>query len=761
MKFTNGYWLDRSGMDVLRAKEVRSVLADSEDGSIRVFAPVRKIVHRGDTLNTPEFTVTFRAVTEGIIRVTVERFRGTPNKNPLFNVYFPQDYCGEICSNDEFFTINAGNLQARIPRSGPWHVDFYSAGKVVTTLDERSIAHATTGDGDRYTIAQLNLAPGERTYGLGERFGSFVKNGQSVDVWNEDGGTASEQAYKNVPFYVSTAGYGLFVLDSGDVSFEVGSEAASRAQFSVPGDVLDFLIIDGPSPKDVLDRYTAVSGRPPKVPNWSYGTWLSTSFTTSYDEATVASFVDGMIERNLPLSVFHFDCFWMREFHWCDFVWDPVTFPDPEGMLQRLKARGLKICLWINPYIGQRSSLWDEAASAGFLLKNEDGSIWQTDLWQSGMGIVDFTNPAASKWYIAKLKALLDMGVDCFKTDFGERIPVSGVKWFDGSGTRGMHNYYAQLYNKAVFDLLVQERGEGEAVVFARSATAGGQQFPVHWGGDCASTFAAMGETLRGGLSLAMSGFGYWSHDIGGFEGLPDADVFKRWVAFGMLSSHSRFHGSSSYRVPWLFDDEAVAITKQFSELKMRLMPYLLAAENEVTESGTPMMRPMVLEFPEDRTTFDVDTQYLLGPSLLVSPVFTADGTTHTYLPAGSWTHVLDGRRIEGGRWVTDKYGFDSLGIFLRGDTVLPLGARSDRPDYEWADGVTLVLNDLSEAHKSSLSVGGFQFEVSRTGENIQIVTDSPFAWTAQLNGLKTAFPAGTQQGTITSGTGKSDAPII
>ena len=240
-----------------------------------------------------------------------------------------------------------------------------------------------------------------------------------------------------------------------------------------------------------------------------------------------------------------------------------TVFPDPEGMLARLKARGLRICVWINPYIAQRSALFDEGMAHGYLVKKPNGDIWQWDMWQAGMGLVDFTNPAASRWYTDKLRRLLKMGVDSFKTDFGERIPTD-VVYHDGSDPQKMHNYYTQLYNQAVFELLEEERGQGEAAVFARAATAGGQQFPVHWGGDCTATFESMAESLRGGLSLALSGFGFWSHDIGGFEQTAAAEVYKRWCAFGLLSSHSRLHGSSSYRVPWLYDDEAVDVLAPF-----------------------------------------------------------------------------------------------------------------------------------------------------------------------------------------------------
>jgi alpha-D-xyloside xylohydrolase len=543
-----------------------------------------------------------------------------------------------------------------------------------------------------YMHEQLDLGVGEVIYGLGERFGPLAKNGQAVDIWNADGGTSSELAYKSIPFYMSNRGYGVFVNQPEHVSFEVGSESVERVQFSTAGEAIEYFVIDGPTPKDVIDRYTALTGRPAEVPAWSYGLWLSTSFTTDYDEATVNSFVDGMRDRGIPLSAFHFDCFWMREFNWTDLEWDARVFPDPKGMLHRLHTeRDLRICAWINPYIAQRSALFAEGKEKGYLVKRADGSVWQWDFWVAGMGLVDFTNPEATKWFQDKLRALLSQGVDALKTDFGERIPLD-VVWHDGTSPETMHNLYTQLYNKAVFDLLVEERGPRDAVLFARSATAGGQQFPIHWGGDNTSSFPSMAETLRGGLSLASSGFGYWSHDIGGFEGTPDPAVFKRWVAFGLLSSHSRLHGSDSYRVPWAFDEEAVTITAKFAQLKNTLMPYIYAASAGAAATGVSVARPMYFEFPDDPAVAYLDRQYMLGSSLLVAPVMYASGDVEFYLPAGTWTDFWTGETVAGGTWRREKHGFDTVPLYVREGAAIGVGAHTDRPDYDYLDGLTIRL---------------------------------------------------------------------
>ncbi len=695
MKFNLGEWRMKPGVTTYNCEQIRDVRLSPDGTVLSLFVvPYRKDER---SMDGPAQELTITAPQPDMIRLQAVHFKGDRRKYPKF------DLDGQKCplgfqEQGNVLTVTSGDTRLVIQKKAPCAFTYYYQDRKLTNIGSRygsaMLSYIAAPEGP-YMRAQLQVDVGEKLYGLGERFTPFVKNGQTVEMWNEDGGTSSEISYKNIPFYLSNRSYGVLVNEAGPVSFEVCSEAVTKVQFSVPGQRLDFIVIGAPDRKGVLRRYTALTGRPALPPAWTFGLWLTSSFTTSYDEATVNSFVDGMAQRDIPLSVFHFDCFWMRENEWCGFEWDKDMFPDVEGMLQRMHDKGLKICVWINPYLGQKSAAFDEAAEKGYLLKTANGDIWQWDLWQAGLAVVDFTNPDAVAWYKGKLRGLMAQGVDCFKTDFGERIPTD-VVYHDGSDPVWMHNYYPYLYNKAVFEVIQEVKGEDEAVLFARSATVGGQKFPVHWGGDCNSTYVSMSESLRGGLSLCLSGFGYWSHDIGGFEGTATPDLYKRWLAFGLLSSHSRLHGSTSYRVPWLFGDEAVQVCRAFSKLKNTLMPYLYAQAVQTHETGVPMMRAMLLEF-DDLGCEDCDRQYMLGDALLVAPVMREDGVVDYYLPAGKWTHLLRGETVQGGGWRREQYDFFSLPLFVRENTILPVGSCDSRPDYDYAADLTLRLYYLSD----------------------------------------------------------------
>lgn len=716
MKFTNGYWLLRDEMKAAYAVEYGSHRVYGQE--LTMYLPCSHIVDRGSCLNIPLLTVTLSSPMDGVIKVSAVHHDGAVYNGPFAKIYTGDAHV-RIEENEEQLIYQTGSLKAVIDKApNGYKMAFYEGDTFLTESSFRNLAYMqNTKTGKNYMLEQMFLDVDEYVYGLGERFTPFVKNGQVVEMWNEDGGTASEIAYKNIPFYVTNKGYGILVDNEGDVAYEIASEKVERVQFSVEGERLGYYVISGKTPMGTVEKYTELTGKPALPPAWSFGLWLTTSFTTNYDEATTSGFIQGMADREIPLHVFHFDCYWMDAYEWCNFEWDPATFPDPKGMLKRYHDRGLHICVWINPYIGQKSCLFKEGKDHGYLVKKTDGSVWQTDLWQPGMALVDFTNPDAVAWYQGKLKTLLDMGVDCFKTDFGERIPVKEIEYFDHSDPVKMHNYYTYLYNQAVFELLERERGTGEAVLFARSATVGGQQFPAHWGGDCSASYVSMAETLRGGLSLSLGGFGFWSHDISGFESTAPADIYKRWCQFGLLSSHSRLHGSSSYRVPWMFDEEACDILREFVNLKCCLMPYLYGQAVRSHKEGRPVLRPMFLDFPEDRACDTLDRQYMFGDSLLVAPIFKENGEVQYYLPEGTWYNLITGAEVTGGKWQKETHDYHSLPLMIRPNTVLALGNNDQKPDYDYADGVSLLVSAFDEGAEAKTEIPDLK------GETVMTVT--------------------------------------
>lgn len=745
MKFSDGFWLTQKGYQVKYAEQAYEITPIKN--GVKIFASTRYIENRGQTLEGPALEVNITSAQRDVIKVSIVHFKGGKNNQPKFEIKEDFGFTPTVTEKENCWEILSGDTKAVIGKYN-YTTEYFYKGKRLTGNSWRGLSVIKESeflknarinsaadnefwqyperDNTAYIREQLDMNVGEYFYGFGEKFTPFVKNGQTVEIWNSDGGTCSEQSYKSIPFYLSSRGYGIFVNSSDKVSFEVCSDTVSKVSFTLPGEKLEYFVIGGENLEKVMENYTDITGKPALPPSFTLGLWLSTSFTTDYDEKTVTSFIEGMEQRNIPLEVFHFDCFWMKEFCWCDFTWDKRQFPDPKAMLGRLKDRGLKICVWINPYIGQKSSAFDEAAEKGYLLHNKDGSIFQCDMWQPGLAIVDFTNPDAREWYKGKLRALCQLGVNCFKTDFGERIPTD-VEYYDGSDPIYMHNYFTYIYNKTVFELLTEFNGENKACLFARSATVGGQKFPVHWGGDCSANYNSMAETIRGGLSLCLSGFGFYSHDISGFESTATPDIYKRWSAFGLLSSHSRLHGNSSYRVPWVFDEESVDVLRFFVNLKGKLMPYLWAQAVKTHNTGVPMMRAMVLDYADDPACLTLDKQYMFGDNLLVAPILNDESIGEFYLPKGKWTDIISGKVYEGERFYREKYDYFSLPCLARPNSIIAYGNFKKSFEYDYLENAEFVIyqpvenSPITEKIYDNEGKEIFSLTAVRHGDNVEI----------------------------------------
>ncbi len=560
------------------------------------------------------------------------------------------------------------------------------------------------------------LEPDDRVYGFGEKFFAHDKRGHTITSWNLDAyGVETERAYKNIPFFLCSKGYGVLVNSTARVEHAVGDPALSRASFalSVESPQLDYFVFWGPSFKRILGRYADLTGHAPVPPEWAFGLWMSRCY---FHNREVAEEVARKLrELKIPCDVLVFDGYWVRDAHQCDLLWDEDRFHNPREMLAGLRELGFKSCVWEGPFVPSGTEMFEEARQGGYLLQNAQGEDYLINTGlvmashtQEGFqgqetagsfdglppappaGLVDFTNPAAVRWHQQKHEALLDLGVAVFKTDFGEQVPEDAVSPCSGMDGKELHNLYAVLYNRAVFETTEQRRGRG--LVWARAAGIGSQQYPVHWGGDPQTSFSSIAGTLRGGLSLGLSGIPFWGHDIGGFFGSrPSPRLYIRWAQFGLLSGLSRCHGTTP-REPWAYGDEAVQIFRKYAELRYRLIPYLYSNAYLSSQSGVPLMRPLLLEFQDDPAAHDVDSQYLLGEWLLVAPVMSERDDRVIYLPPGQWLDYWTHEVYDGPQYVHYHAPLDVLPLFLRAGAIIPLG-----PDVQYVgerpfNPITLLL---------------------------------------------------------------------
>ncbi|MGC9014325.1 MAG: alpha-xylosidase [Thermoproteota archaeon] len=525
-------------------------------------------------------------------------------------------------------------------------------------------------NGEIHFVESIKLRANEAVYGFGERFGPINKRGQNLMMWNSDTTlVSSDRSYKSIPFYVSSRGYGLFIKDSTKISFEVGSEYNYNAiSFEVWNDKLEYLVFYGPSFKDIIQMYLELTGKPPIPPLWSFGLWMSRA--AYKDQKEVEEVAEKLRFYEVPTDVLHIDPTWLKRY--CDFAWNEENFPHPERMLQKLKEMGFKVCLWEQPYVPRDSDMYKEGIKKGFFLKDKDGHVVHIPdaIGRKESAIVDFTNPEAKAWYKEIHKKLLKLGVSVFKCDMGEAIPESSIAYNGKTGAE-MHNLYPLYYQEAVFEATKEVHGEG--IVWGRAGCSGIQRYPIQWSGDSHTTFEDMACVLRGGLSYSLSGVAFWSHDIGGFQGSkPSPKLYIRWSQWGLLSPFSRCHGTSP-REPWEYGDEALRIFKTFVRLRYSLLPYIYSLAHIASSEGIPVARPLILEFQDDPSVRNIDSEYMLGSSLLVVPVLAEDDDVEYYLPQGSWLDWWTKCEVQGGLWIKEKVPLDKIPLYIRENSLIPL----------------------------------------------------------------------------------------
>ena len=528
-------------------------------------------------------------------------------------------------------------------------------------------------DNSRSVNPVFSLAPGERIYGCGESFTSLNKVGQKVHLSVTDPqGPETDGQYKPVPFFFSNRGYGIFMHTSAPVTCDFGSSYIGADRLFMADEQMDYFVFFG-EPKDILNEYTDITGKSPMLPLWSFGTWMSRITYFSQEEGL--EIAHQLRAHQIPSDVIHFDTGWFGVDWQCDYQFAKDRFKDPVGMLKQLSKDGFHTCLWQLPYFTPKNRFFPEIIERGLHVVNAIGGMPVED------AILDFSNPETVSWYQSKIEGLMKQGVSTIKCDFGEAAPYNGF-YHSGKGGLYEHNLYPLRYNKALWEV-VERNHPGEGIIWARSAWAGSQRYALHWGGDAATNNIGMLGDLRGGLSFGLSGFSFWSHDMGGFVTASPEDIYRRWLPFGFLSSHTRAHGAPPTE-PWLISESFTDAFRKCAEMKYKLMPYVYAQAKDCSERGLPMVRALLVEFPQDPGAWLVEDEYMFGSQILVAPLMESGSERMVYLPQGKWIDYQSGKVYSSG-YQTIEAGKIPAVILVKDGSLIPhapLAQRTDQIDW-------------------------------------------------------------------------------
>lgn len=589
-------------------------------------------------------------------------------------------------TNDKIvYSSDYGTIQIN---KNPWRIVLKDkAGRILSQTAALSDADSTQvkytpfcfvkrgSDNARRINPVFTLTADEMVFGCGESATGLNKAGQKVNLFVTDPqGPETDQMYKPIPFFMSNRGYGMFMHTSAPVTCDFGATYIGLNKMFMGDENLDLFVFFG-EPKDILDEYTDLVGKPGMPPLWSFGTWMSR--ITYFSEKEGYDVAANIRKNKYPCDVIHFDTGWFDVDWQCDYKFSENRFQNPQQMLKDLRSQGFHVCLWQLPYFTPKNRYFSELIEKDMYVKNGNGELPYEDV------VLDFSNPETVKWYQDKLAGLLNIGVSAIKVDFGEAAPLNGIY---ASGKSGWyeHNLYPVRYDMAVSE--ITKKLHNENIMWARAAWAGSQRYPLHWGGDAATTNTGLLGTLRAGLSFGLSGFSFWSHDMGGFVKATPEDLYCRWIPFGFLTSHTRAHGAPPTE-PWLYDSKRVQdVFRKSAEMKYRLMPYVYAQAKECTEKGLPMLRALFVEFPDDPGAWKVDDEYLFGSQILVAPLLESGMTGRTvYLPEGKWIDYQTEKVYEGG-WHQIEAGSLPIIMLVRDGSVLPhLKLAQSTVEMDWS----------------------------------------------------------------------------
>ena len=680
-----------------------------QDGAIRLIVPFQKQNNSNEI--TPDMsadrknhTLRIKAYGDKILRVSLV-LEGAVQENseildlspdlhvqPLSFKKQKEEWTVEDKNGDKKATVNF-----RQPETDWWSdllpapqesidICFFPAGKKAVHLapydlfsparhDAFALAFVEKNGKPHRTSCSFHACPDECFMGTGERFAKMDLSGRTVQLWNQDGqGVNNRRTYKNIPFYLSSEGYGLFLHTTAFAKFSLADHSTRSVQLLAKEPQLDFFLIGGDTPEEILYGYRQLTGFPAMPPLWSFGIWMSRMTYFSADE--INEICGRLRKEDYPCDVIHLDTGWFETDWLCEWKFNQARFPDPKKFIKELKENGFRISLWQLPYISYDAEQYEEAAANNYISRSERKIQGASNFSvQDYAGTIDFTYDRATEWYKTLLKKLLDMGVVCIKTDFGEDIHTEAV--YHSMTPEKLRNLYPLLYQKAAYEITKETTGEG--IIWARAGWAGCQRYPLHWGGDAASSWDGLAGSLKGGLHLGLSGFGFWSHDVPGFHSVPnfmnsiiDDALYVRWTQFGVFSSHIRYHGSHK-REPWHYPKIA-HIIREWWHLRYQLIPYILEQSEWTTRSAYPVLRALHLHHPGDKTCLHIDDQYYFGENMLVAPVMNPEGIRDIYLPEGKWIHFFSGEIFEGGQWLKNvTVPLEEMPVFVKYGASIPL----------------------------------------------------------------------------------------
>ena len=565
--------------------------------------------------------------------------------------------------------------------------------------DAFALAFVENEKGVHRTTVSFKAAPNECFAGTGERFAKMDLSGRTVQLKNQDGqGVNNRRTYKNIPFYLSDRMVGVFIHTSAFSKISLADHSSRSVQILVEEPAIDLFLFGGDSIEEILFSYRQLTGFPSELPLWSYGIWMSRMTYFSADE--VKTICNRLRKEDYPCDVIHLDTGWFRTDWLCEWKFNPDRFPNPQQFIHDLRNDGFKISLWQMPYVAAEAEQLQEARANNYIaplrkLEQQGGSNFSA---LDYAGTIDFTSKQATNWYKGLLKELLEMGVVCIKTDFGEEIHMEAD--YQNMPPEKLNNLYALLYQKAAYEITKEITGEG--IVWARAGWAGCQRYPLHWGGDAACSWEGMAGSLKGGLHLGLSGFAFWSHDVPGFHSLPNFmnsvvpnDLYVRWTQFGVFSSHIRYHGTSK-REPYEYP-EISAIVKKWWKLRYALIPYILNQSKLATTTGFPVLRALVFHHQNDKMCWHIDDQYYFGNDFLVAPVMNSENKRDVYLPEGDWINFFTGDYFKGGKWYENfEVSLEEMPVWVRKDAEIPFYPESVKStdDMDFQKIKTLKISD-------------------------------------------------------------------